>query len=245
MGKDKCPECPAIAGWVTTFGDLMSLLLTFFILLLSFSSVQESEFNKAKGSILGALGLLAPQAGTSYIPAPSMQPGFGEAESEYESILDDIEDELSSAMEEEQQLSGVDSLQDVLELEITDKGVHIVINDSIFFSPGSDMLKENFQAVLKAIGKVIAQKSDKYNVEIEGHTDNSPIRTARFPSNWELSSSRALNVVKYFIAEFGIPPKIFSASGYGEYRAVADNRTAAGRSKNRRVEIFIVKNKDE
>ena len=243
MGKNKCPECPSIPGWVVTFGDLMSLLLTFFILLLSFSSVQESEFNKAKGSILGALGLLAPQAGTSYVPAPEMQPGVAESESDYEIMLEDIEDELSAVLEEESQLSDVDSLRDIIDLEITDKGVHIVINDSIFFAPGSDILTKNFQAILSGVGKVIAQSSGRYNIVVEGHTDNTPINTAKFPSNWELSSFRALNVIKFMIAKFDIPPEICSASGYGEYRPVADNKTAEGRNKNRRVEIFIVEKK--
>ncbi len=257
--KKKCKcECPAgIPGWVVTFGDMMSLLLTFFILLLSFSSIQESKFHDAVGSIQGALGIM-PHAGTSVIGVPSTD--FSEeAESEADSdsdadsnaeqeakamqIIEDIKEELDDLMDENSSNFDKDAYaEDLLELEVTNKGVHIVINDSIFFTPGKAKLKDNFKIILKAIGKVIAKNQDNYNIVVEGHTDNTPIRTKKFPSNWELSSYRALSVVRYMIKEFKIPSQIFSATGYGEFRPIADNTTKRGKAKNRRVDMYLMKN---
>ncbi len=256
MGKKKkCKcECPAgIPGWVVTFGDMMSLLLTFFILLLSFSSIQESKFHDAIGSIQGALGIM-PHAGTSVIGLPDTD--FSEksdsksdtesdemSESESMQVIEAIKEELDELMDENEAKFEKDAFaEDLLELEVTNQGVHIVINDSIFFSPGKAKLKNNFKIILKAIGKVIAKNKDRYNIVVEGHTDDTPISTKEFPSNWELSSYRALSVVRYMIKEFDIPSEIFSATGYGEFRPIASNKTKEGKGKNRRVDMYLMKN---
>ncbi|PID29273.1 MAG: hypothetical protein CR982_03275 [Candidatus Cloacimonadota bacterium] len=280
--KEKC-ECPAgLPAWLATFGDLMSLLLTFFILLLSFSSVQESKFNDAMGSLQGALGVLS---NNSNIDLPSLfnvteDPGAPNAQNEdiymedsknaNIEVLMELEEEIENALkgidteiesdkqnpeleknkeksrsEDFENETGDSNLEmdisnkDYVDMKITENGVHIVINDSILFKPGRAKLKDSFKNILKAIGKVIAKNQREYNVIVEGHTDNIPIKTVRYPSNWELSQDRALSVVKYIMSNNKVNPKIFSATGYGEYRPLATNKTKLGRAKNRRVEIFL------
>lgn len=252
MGKGKCPDCPTIPGWVTTFGDLMSLLLTFFILLLSFSSVQESEFNKAKGSIMGALGLLAENNGRTYFADVTSPPSSSQSEGsvseeeedefENEAVLADIQSELDKALSDNKsKFKNNSSVKDLLSLEVSKKGIHILITDSVMFASGKSKLKDTFKILLTAIGKVIAKNKDKYDVIVEGHTDNTPISTAKYPSNWELSAYRAIAIVKFMTNKFAISQRKFSAIGYGEFRPVANNNTKIGRRKNRRVEIYLVK----
>ncbi len=236
--KNKCPDCPSIPGWMTTFSDLMSLLLTFFILLLSFSSVQESKFQQARGSLLAAFGLLTHGGDTvvetpldKYIPEPP-----DEAYND-EEVLEELNEEIEKSLKA---MNFQEALpKNLLKLELTEKGLHILISDSLFFDSGKSLIKEDFKHLLLAIGKVIASNSDKYSINIEGHTDDTPINTVRYPSNWELSSDRAINVLKFMINEFAIPPEKISATGYGEYRPIASNKTKKGRARNRRVEIYL------
>ncbi|MBN1969557.1 MAG: flagellar motor protein MotB [Candidatus Delongbacteria bacterium] len=281
MGKKNKCECPSLPGWVTTFGDLMSLLLTFFILLLSFSSIQESKFQDAMGSLQGALGVLSNNSNID-LPtlfnisqeqgAPNISDNVDDfEEAENAAVLMELEEQLSMVLqdssmnmlndinpekeknkeneknksENDNNYSGDSDLElnmsnkDYIDMKVTDRGLHIVINDSILFKPGDATLKDNFKEVLKAFGKVIAKNQSRYNVIVEGHTDNVPIKTARYPSNWDLSGDRALSVVKYMQSVSDIDPAIFSATGYGEYRPIAPNNTREGRAKNRRVEIYL------
>lgn len=115
-------------------------------------------------------------------------------------------------------------------------GITVEINASLLFAPGEAVLGEAAVAALRAVAGVIAQAS--FPVTIEGHTDNIPISTFRFPSNWELSAVRASSVVRLFV-ESGVAPERLTAAGYADQRPVADNATEEGRSRNRRVAILI------
>lgn len=257
MGKkNKCPECPkGLPAWLATFGDLMSLLLTFFVLLLSFSSMQESKFQKARGSILGALGLIATNTGETYspmnAPAPQVDPAKIEAEEDAEEFLEAqilkevLTEEIKEALKEE--ISDAEADQ-VVNITASVEGVRITISDldnSIFFKSGEAELKNNFTKILDAVGKVIADENNRYDFMVEGHTDNTPINTEKYPSNWELSVARSLSVVKYMISKYNIPPNQVTAIGYGEYRPIDTNKTIEGRAKNRRVEMFLEINKEK
>jgi chemotaxis protein MotB len=110
--------------------------------------------------------------------------------------------------------------------------------DKILFQSGDATVKKEGLQVLKRVVDILKNVQDKA-IRIEGHTDNKPIRTARFPSNWELSAARALNVTRY-LHQQGIEPAILSAVAFGEYQPVADNATAEGRAKNRRIAIVLV-----
>jgi chemotaxis protein MotB len=245
MGKKKSADCPMMPGWLVTYGDLMSLLLTFFILLQSFSSIQESEFKKAIGSIMIALGInpisdtmiITPMLGKKGVGRAGAQ---GEADAETEELLDELQQEIEGMLKDSTIVENKEIGKNI-KMEATKQGVHITISDSIIFGSGSAALKPDFQKVLIIIGKVVAPKMNTFDMVVEGHSDNIPISTAQYPSNWELSSSRALSVLKYMLEQNKLLPSKLTAVGYGEYRPISDNKTTEGRSKNRRVEIYLNK----
>ena len=117
--------------------------------------------------------------------------------------------------------------------------VTITFKDGILFDSGKADLKPEAISILDKIGIQLA-KYPNNRIRFEGHTDNRPINTPQFPSNWELSAARAIAVAKYYINELNFTPSQFSTEGFGEYVPIADNSTAEGRAKNRRVEIKIL-----
>jgi chemotaxis protein MotB len=126
--------------------------------------------------------------------------------------------------------------QGVVSVIETDRGITIEINDSLLFSPGQAQLDPRAVRAMRAVANVIAPTD--YPIIIEGHTDNVPISTPQFPSNWELSAVRATTVLRLF-AESGVAPARLTAIGYGDQRPVAGNESPVGRAKNRRVAIQI------
>lgn len=136
------------------------------------------------------------------------------------------------------------SMIDGGQLTVSIDAGRIVINlpDNVLFNSGSANLNTEGQEALKKIGEVLTQFSDR-RFQVEGHTDNVPIKSARFPSNWELSTARALAVV-HLLTEMGVTPENISAAGFGEFRPRADNETEEGKKLNRRIEIVMLPNLD-
>ena len=120
----------------------------------------------------------------------------------------------------------------------SDRGVILRFNDKMLFTAGSAIIKPEMLPVLDKVAKEL-KKLDK-KVIIEGHTDSTPISTAQYPTNWELSTARATNIIKYLITEKGLDPQKMSAVGYGEYKPIAPNTTYEGKTLNRRVDIIIL-----
>ena len=125
-----------------------------------------------------------------------------------------------------------------MEIIETEQGVAIQVRESILFETSKSTLREDSKAVLSSIAELLSSIDN--TIVVEGHTDNRPISTAEFPSNWELSVDRAVNVVKYFVENTGIDPKRLSATGYGEHHPVVPNDTEENMAKNRRVNILII-----
>ena len=125
-----------------------------------------------------------------------------------------------------------------LEIEELKGRLQVRALDQILFDPGSAEIKTQGKAVLAKVAAQIAKATDR-SVRVEGHTDNQPIHTDRFPSNWELSVGRAATVAR-FLSENGVPPTRLEAVGYGEFHPIAANDSAEGRARNRRIEIVLV-----
>ncbi len=224
--RDRCPpQKKGSDSWIMTYGDMMSLLLTFFVLIVSFSSIQESKFQEAAMSLSDAFGVL--QSPPSVIE-----------------MRDDVVTPLKSASqrdilhevrEMEQSLLDM-GLDQEIDIEVTEEGVAFRIHAPFLFESGKADLKSETQGVLNTLAKFI--KKVPYPLRIEGHTDSIPIATKQFPSNWELSAARAVSVARYFQAQ-GVIPQRLEAVGYGEYHPLATNETPAGREANRRVEMFL------
>ena len=224
----KCPDCPPVGApeYMLTYGDMMTLLVTFFVLLISFSSAQTAKFNSAAGSLKGALGVLSAQG--SYIKQPSLpytKAGKGYHDKEMKKIIQE-----TKAMTER---TGINEMVKVTQSK---DQIHYNISNPMMFDIGKAQIKDVGKPVLDQIIKIL--KKTTYEVRVEGHTDNIPIHTRSFKNNWELSFARALAVAQYFIDK-GIVAQRFQVIGYGEYRPIASNSTKAGRALNRRVEIFI------
>jgi chemotaxis protein MotB len=131
-----------------------------------------------------------------------------------------------------------EKLEEAIKVQVTESGIAIKIADPVGFDVGRAEIKPGLYSTLSDIANVI-NAAPTSNIRVEGHTDNVPIHTAQFPSNWELSAARALNVVRFMSQRGGIEPSRLSAIGYGEHRPVVSNATPDGRRTNRRIEIFV------
>lgn len=252
--KQKQEEAPAGApAWMATFSDLMSLLLCFFVLLVSFSTMEKVKFSAAAGSLKQALTAI----GASGVPRDVLkeltrQP-YSAAVSQFYKFVKQgtVTQKLSLKVKREQEKDkNITKVKQDLQMVIAEtgkknaievirtvRGVRILIPARALFDSGSDRLRFEAYDVLEKIASIL--KKLKYAYFIEGHTDNKATGGAGgFASNWELSLARALSVVKSLI-DYGIEPKQLVASGFGEYHPRADNATVMGRAKNRRVEINV------
>lgn len=258
MAKRK--EDPPAAGapaWMATFGDLMNLLLCFFVLLFSMSSVDAQKFEliaasfsqtfsifKAGGTAIGD-GALIGNGVSQLNQLDQYMNTTGQADSvevqEYDAITAvqkqkmEESEELAEKIEESVQEMNLDKEIDV---KFTSQYVQLNMRGALLFDSGKANLKEESIPLLKQVG-VILEKYAESVIEIEGHTDNVPIHSASFANNNELSSFRALAVFDFLTNNTTLDPGLIKHSGRGEYVPVADNDSSEGRAKNRRVEIKI------
>ncbi len=226
----KCPECKAGApAYMMTFGDLMSLLLTFFVMLLSMASFEPVKYAMTVQSLQGAFGVLESFPTVAIMPIVKI-PKFGDADERRKQSQEDAI-EFQQSMKEE-------SLDDAVKVKVTEEGIAVMLADPLTFSSGSDEINPKAKKVLAKVAELIA-KDPKAKVRVEGHTDDVPINSTKFPSNWDLSSARALNIVRYLAKQGDISPGNLSAVGYGEHRPLVPNVNSENRKKNRRIEIYI------
>jgi chemotaxis protein MotB len=217
--------------WMMTFGDLMSQLLTFFILLISFSIFDDVKYNTMKGSLEYSFGVLKgwEQPKMDRVLKPPERPSSDDSQR-----LGGIGYRLKEYMNN-QRISGA------VKVNMTPAGLAVVLRSAgepaMFDSAEAD-IKSGFMHILDRISEELIGIPN--SIRIEGHTDSLPISTERYPSNWELSSARAGSVLRYF-EEKGVDRLRLSAAGYGEFRPIASNDTIENRSKNRRVKILILR----
>lgn len=219
------------SNWMTTFSDMMTLLLTFFVLLYSMSVIDVDKFQAAISSLRENMGILS--GGKSFSSQPLPDSG---------SLGTDISrssrSNLTAAMQEMQQYVQEKNLEDRVNMNITQRGLVVRFTGQILFDVGKADIKSKGREVLDKVAKVL--KDIPNNVMVEGHTDNWPIDTEEFPSNWELSTARATEVIKYFIEDPGINPIRLSAAGYSKYRPLKPNDSPKNRALNRRIEVVIL-----
>lgn len=237
-----------ISSWYVTYSDMVTLLLTFFVLLFSMSTIDAAKWKAVVLSVQGALGVL--DGGPRLIDAqPSDSLKEGEAD-EKNDRLKEIEkiDEFLKYKEEMKKLEDVQGkLKDYLASKgietmvftsIEERGLVLRFTDSVLFKKGRADLVEGSHEILEGVVDIINQIDNP--LRIEGHTDNLSIHTSKFPSNWELSTTRATTVLQNFIKE-SVAPERLSAVGYGEFHPIAENDCEENRRKNRRVDIVIIR----
>ncbi len=224
--ETKKQKCPAGApAWMCTFADMMSLLLCFFVLILSFSSLDQVSFDRVAGSLKDAFGVQR-----EFIV---WQPPEGQdmISPDFESVPFDVKKEIMEIIAAEVNAG-------MIEVEEDATAITLRVKDKLAFASGEAKINEAFMPILNKLGKV-AEESEAH-VIVSGFTDNVPLRKdAPFRSNWALSAARAVAVVEYWTRTFKIPSSRLSAVAYADGRPIASNKTAAGRERNRRVEFRI------
>ena len=244
--KEDTPKKGAPA-YMNTYGDMMTLLLTFFVLLFSMSNVDNAKFKAFIESFSGSSGIL--NGGEVILNEQGMLGNGVQQFPSNKQITEsgDYEDyeknkELNSIKENLEEFIDDEKLQEKVGVEHTGDAIIIRFDDILLFETGKATLRPAAKEVLQTIGQGLLKYIDQgYRVSLEGHTDNIPISTPQFPSNWELSAARAIAVAKYFIEDMHFSPETISAEGYGEYRPIASNDTPEGRLANRRVELKLAK----
>ncbi len=217
-------------AWMATFADMTSLLLTFFVLLLSFATMDIMKFKDAMGSINEALGssqtrtvVFGEGSGSSLIEIPM-------SESESKKIHYAIKEDLEKLIEKK-------GLQEDINVVHTKRGLILRVRGKMFFNSGGADLKYASIPVLEKIAEIL--KNFPNRVSIEGHTDTIPIRGGTFTSNWELSTARAYSALKYFQGIKGIDVTNIYIGGFGDTHPISPNDTPEGRAQNRRVEFVF------
>ncbi|RLJ19401.1 type VI secretion system protein TssL [bacterium endosymbiont of Escarpia laminata] len=279
---DDCPKCEeGLPAWLATFADLMSLLMCFFVLLLSFAEMDAIRFKKMAESMKDAFGVQTEiptneiVKGTSVIKQ-EFSPGKPEEtlmEEIRQQTTDDTKDNLDlhdgkqsadeikvdeamkAAMlaqleaEVEQQAEELAEMlkeeieEGMLEIETEQTKIIIRIQEKGSFPSGRASLKPGFFDVITRITDVVAETPG--NIVVAGHTDNIPISTQRFRSNWELSSARAVTVVHAMLSNSGLDPTRVLVEGHADSNPLAPNDSRENRAKNRRVELIIERGEDE
>ncbi|MFP4198019.1 MAG: flagellar motor protein MotB, partial [Halanaerobium sp.] len=228
--NDNRDDQPGSPAWMTTFGDMMTLLLVFFVLLYSFSSMDVEKFEGFISALQNQLGVL--EGGKTITPNPNIDAGtMGEDYAQAPENIQEIMRELDNYIES-------NGLGERVNVENKRKGLVISLTGEILYELGRADIRDEGREVLTMISDILIDIPN--DIMIEGHTDNLPIRTDEFPSNWELSTARAVNVIEFLIEERDFDPARLSAAGYSEYRPVADNDNADGRAENRRVEVVVL-----
>lgn len=224
-------------GWMTTYSDLMSLLLTFFILLYSMSTVDAEKFKNISMSLQGILSGLGQ---VSVIDTGIENTGSTDEMMEFEDPISLIDVNEGILQMHEKVLGYVEEegLEAKVSVSMNKRGVFVDIKEAILFDSGSAKIKDSGLEVLKKLEGLINDFNN--DLVIEGHTDNIPSRTALYPSNWELSTARAVSVLRYLSEVENVDPKRLSAVGYGEYSPIVPNDTRENRAANRRVNILII-----
>ena len=233
-----------INRWVISYADFVTMLLALFMVMFATSSMGDlkvKDVNKSIQKVFNAQSVTTNTKDTENVKnVETQQDPQSTFDNTGKTILDGNNGILDTetVLQKMKQLENDTELQTSVKVLKTDRGVVIRLNDTMLFDTGSAIIKPQAKATLDKISSLLA--SFENPVLIEGHTDSMPIRTEKYPSNWELSTARATNIIKYLTQAHKFPPSRLSAVGYGEYMPVEQNTTPQGRAKNRRVDIIVL-----
>lgn len=260
-------EGGAGGGWISTFADLMNLLLCFFVLLFASSSVDQAKFDEIAASFQSTFSIFS--AGSTaigdgvlisngvsqlneldkYINSTGAMADndadaekFDSAQQKLESELEDVEAAqlaASEALAEKiEEALNENNIADKVDVDFNSQYVQLTLKGAILFNSGSAEIADSIVPTLNKVGMIL-EKYAVYEIEIEGHTDNVPEKSKNFEDNDDLSSARALSVFHFLVDNTNLNPANIKHTGRGEYLPIADNSTSEGRDLNRRVEIKI------
>ena len=252
--KKKHPEHVNHERWLVSYADFITLLFAFFVVMFSASNSDQKKAGQIAKAVQAAFsdmaifapsGKAVPLYDTGGLPTGSKNV-IGNTNSPFDATqivtpgkatgggtppIGEVRSKLDELLKTEINNNSVRLSED-------ERGLTISLAEGGFFDSGSAVMPPNALAVIDRIAATLRPLS--YGIRVEGHTDNTPIHTPQFPSNWELSTARAMFLLQYLISKAEIPARRLSAVGYGEYRPVASNTTAEGRAANRRVDLVVI-----
>ncbi len=250
--KKKKPEDGANKErWMISYGDFLTTLLSFFIVMFAISKVNNVRLKELAVSIQQAFGankfitvskskpniastpkLIVTRVAPSTFKVSQSNKKLIKAERHEVKVFNSIEGKIKAFV------SGNSAYKSSLRIYKSTRGLVISLKGSSFFKSGSARILKEFHPLLLHIASELLK--EKNNIAIEGYTDSTPIHTVKYPNNWMLSTARAVSVLRFFIKNVHFPPTRLSAAGYGKYRPAATNKTAQGRALNRRVNIVVL-----
>lgn len=257
--RQKHEEHENLDRWLVSYADFITLLFAFFVVMYSVSQVNEGKYRVLSDSLVNAFKTTPTAAvpispmlrndasikGSSSVPlSPALKQPFFIRKSDFAQEVSQKQEKEKMKNVAEDLLKAMDPLVKEGQVKVT-QGVHgiaIEINASVLFASGQASLEPGSIKALRAVGGVLAKVPN--DIQVEGFTDNTPINTTAFPSNWELSAARASSVVR-LLAESGAPTDRLVAVGYGEFRPIDSNSTPEGRARNRRVTVMILSEQQE
>jgi chemotaxis protein MotB len=230
MRKKKHPEHVNHERWLVSYADFITLLFAFFVVMFAVSQVDSKKVGRFTEAFSKAVGInVMPMQGQSLLTGGQQleegigdQPGIG-------GDLDSLKASLVKMSEASGRLQGLQIIQRRNELVLR-------LPEGVVFDTGDARVKDGSVETLKLIAPELRNRD--VDVRVEGHTDDQPVKSGRFKSNWELSTTRAMNVMMILVGE-GLAPDRTSISGYGEFRPIASNTTEDGRKQNRRVDLVV------
>ncbi len=252
--KKKEEEHENLERWLVSYADFMTLIFATFVVLYALSQIDAAAYEQLQESLKDAFNNAAMEdllkmSGADLLNADG-QSVMTQGASPNDTLVPPIMEYVSAKYEKESMESIKNEIDDAaakgeldgIEAEITDRGLVIRLKDLNFFDSGSATIKRTAYPKLEKIGALITKRFSNHLIRIEGHTDNIPLATSKYPSNWELSASRAASVGRFLMSSYKIKPNLFTIIGYAETKPLAPNTNAENMAKNRRVELVILKN---
>jgi len=234
---------PGAPLWMTTYGDMITLVLCFFILLFAYSSTDTVKWKMVVSSLKGSIGVL--DGGETLNETDLLNQG-ADPDSISESILTSVEEsqqedvqELLEIIEQLKAELSEEISQGEIIVQLNERGVLIRLQDTLLFDSGLANLRPDAMVALSEVANTL-RGMDRY-YRIEGHTDDIPTNARTYATNWELSAARATNVLRYLVESGGMDPYRMSGGVYGEYYPLVANEDAESRQKNRRVDIIVLR----
>jgi chemotaxis protein MotB len=224
-------DAAGMMRWLLTYADLITLMMAFFVIMYAMSKADTAKFNALKSTLAMAFRTDGSAASLIY-NQPGVQPVEQVASMDGKKEIEDFQDiirKVQASVKDQRQVAFI----------VDERGLTVRFLDNILFDSGSAALRAEGHEMLDAVGTAL-KNSPRY-VRVEGHADNLPINTVRFPSNWELSAARSIAVTRYLIDKHGADPRRLSSLGYGEFRPLYPNTSDENRAKNRRVDIVILR----
>lgn len=243
-------------SWLLPYSDLMTLLVALFLVMYAMSASDAQKFEEMSQAFNSAFN-----GGTGILDQKSATPTKSQLDQGKNDKLDGAisnntgkneiaklrkkeQEDLENLKQQFDQYIKKNGLTDMLSTKLNQSQLMITISDNALFASGEAVVKDDSRQLAKSISTMLQQFPD-YDVVVQGHTDNIPIYNNKYSSNWDLSVARALQFMKILLLNPNLDPKKFSPIGYGEYHPIGDNATVAGRAKNRRVEVSIIRKYQE